>query len=450
MSVRTLAYIYFFICLGVGLAKFPDGFLAVALSAVLCIAIHFALRRFKDHGDELVKLFLMALIVRTLVSSTIEVLGITSFFAVDWRLYDRIGFEVSQYWTAGITPSQEAMQRVFSFRGTAWGICLLVGSVYSLVGRNLLAAQLVIATISSATAPFVYLCTFEIFNNRRAAKMAGYFAAFTPSLVLWSSLVLKDGLIVFFLVVVMFAAGRLQKNVDIKFVIALIVALIGVMALRNYIFYIVSVAVVGGFLIGQRTTVFAIVGRAAIIVLLGVTLGYLGILSNSQVELERMTSLESIAISRKDLSESAASGFGQEYDVSTFGGAIAVLPVGLAYLIFSPFPWQLTSNLALSAFPETVLWWIVMIPMVIGIWYACRHRLRRCISILMFTLMLTLGYAVLQGNVGTAYRQRAQIQIFMFIFAAVGVTIVREKREDKKIIEQARIREALRGRHVGI
>lgn len=448
MSVKTLAYIYFFICVGVGIAKFPDGFLAVGLSAVLSIAIYFLLRRFTDHGDELVKLFLMAIIVRTAVSSTIDFLEITNFFAFDWKLYDRVGFSIAQYWTADVDPSAETMQRAFSFRGTAWGISFLVGSIYSLVGRNLLAAQLVIATISSATAPFAYLCTVEIFNNRRAAKIAGYFAAFTPSLVLWSSLVLKDGLIVFFLVLVMFAALRLQKKVDVKYIIILMIGLIGVMALRNYIFYIVSVAVVGGFLIGQKTTVFAIVGRATIVVIIGVALGYLGILNNSKVEIEHMTSLESIAISRRDLSGSAASGFGQEYDVSTFDGAIAVLPVGMAYLIFSPFPWQLTSSLALSAFPETVLWWIVIIPMVLGILYAVRYRLRSCISIIMFTLMLTLGYSVLQGNVGTAYRQRAQIQIFLFIFAAVGVTIMLEKKEDRKIIQQARIRGAIKGPHV--
>jgi hypothetical protein len=54
--------------------------------------------------------------------------------------------------------------------------------------------------------------------------------------------------------------------------------------------------------------------------------------------------------------------------------------------------------------------------------------------------MLTLGYAVLQGNVGTAYRQRSQIQVFLFIFIAVGITVLLEKRENMKILQQARIK----------
>ena len=52
--------------------------------------------------------------------------------------------------------------------------------------------------------------------------------------------------------------------------------------------------------------------------------------------------------------------------------------------------------------------------------------------ILIFTTMLTLAYSIYQGNVGTAYRQRAQLLVFYFIFVAVGYVLLREKREEKK------------------
>jgi hypothetical protein len=52
--------------------------------------------------------------------------------------------------------------------------------------------------------------------------------------------------------------------------------------------------------------------------------------------------------------------------------------------------------------------------------------------ILIFTLMLTLSYSVFQGNVGTAYRQRAQLLVFYFIFVAVGFVLLLEKREEQK------------------
>ena len=52
--------------------------------------------------------------------------------------------------------------------------------------------------------------------------------------------------------------------------------------------------------------------------------------------------------------------------------------------------------------------------------------------ILIFTVMLTFAYSVFQGNVGTAYRQRAQLLVFYFIFVAVGFVLMKEKREERK------------------
>ncbi len=46
--------------------------------------------------------------------------------------------------------------------------------------------------------------------------------------------------------------------------------------------------------------------------------------------------------------------------------------------------------------------------------------------------MLTLAYSVFQGNVGTAYRQRAQIVVFYFIFVAVGYVLLRERAEERR------------------
>lgn len=57
--------------------------------------------------------------------------------------------------------------------------------------------------------------------------------------------------------------------------------------------------------------------------------------------------------------------------------------------------------------------------------------------------MLTLAYSVFQGNVGTAYRQRAQLLVFYFIFVAVGYVVIKEKREERKRQVQEERRAAL-------
>jgi hypothetical protein len=68
--------------------------------------------------------------------------------------------------------------------------------------------------------------------------------------------------------------------------------------------------------------------------------------------------------------------------------------------------------------------------LIIGLCYSIKHHFRQVLPILIFTIMLTLAYSVFQGNVGNAYRQRAQLQIFYFIFASVGYVVMRQRKPE--------------------
>jgi hypothetical protein len=93
----------------------------------------------------------------------------------------------------------------------------------------------------------------------------------------------------------------------------------------------------------------------------------------------------------------------------------------LAYLLFAPFPWAIANVRQLLTLPETLVWYALMPAFVRGLVHSIRHRLRDVLPILVFTVMLTLAYALMQGNVGTAYRQRTQVTMFFFIFMGVGL-----------------------------
>ncbi len=79
--------------------------------------------------------------------------------------------------------------------------------------------------------------------------------------------------------------------------------------------------------------------------------------------------------------------------------------------------------------PEMMVWWSCIPLLALGLRFTIKHRVRQVAPILIFVLLLTLTYSILQGNVGTAYRQRAQLLIFYFVFVAVGFVLVREKSE---------------------
>lgn len=255
---------------------------------------------------------------------------------------------------------------------------------------------------------------------------------------------LKDGLIIFLLVLSMTMVLQLQKKFNYFAVIFLIFALFGILSLRFYIFYMVAISVAGSFIIGQSGSAKSIARGFILLIVMGVALTYMGVLRTATENFDKWGSLESIQRSRMDLSNRGDSGFGGDADVSTTEGAITIIPLGFTYLMLAPFPWQLGSLRQAITIPEMIVWWSSIPLMIMGLVYTIRNRLRNAIAILIFTLMLTLAYSIFQGNVGTAYRQRTQIQVFLFIFIAVGWTIRKEKKENKKLQSAAK-RQRLEG-----
>jgi len=200
----------------------------------------------------------------------------------------------------------------------------------------------------------------------------------------------------------------------------------------------VAVAVAGSFILGVSNSPASLVRRAIVLVVMGIGLTYLGVIQTATIDFERYGDLERLQRSRLDQAVSADSGFAEDIDVSTTRGAITAIPIGFVYLIFAPFPWDVRSLRQAITLPEVFIWW-AMIPLLVwGAWYTIRHRLRTAFPILLFSGMLTLAYSIFQSNVGTAYRQRTQIQVFFFMFIGVGWVLLKERREDRKLLLDAK------------
>ena len=406
---------------------------AIGLCAVAAIVAGIALGRNREHGAYLVKLFMFALIVRILIGTTIFVFKGQDFFGGDAWTYDGFGDIQLLAWQ-GDKYAQVFVDKYIGgdFR-SGWGMNWMVAAIYSIVGRNMLATQYFNSVIGAVTAPLIYLCAHDLFKNRRVAVVAAIAVAFYPSLVLWSCQGLKDGPIVFFLATSILATLKLGQRFTVSYAMLLAASLFGVMAFRFYVFYMLLAGVVGAFVIGMRAvTAQSLIRQFAIVLFLGMAMMYFGVMRYAAAQYEVYGNLERVQVSRQDLATSAQSGFGRDVDVSTTSGALSAIPVGLVYLLFAPFPWQLGSLRQSLTIPEMVIWWTSFPLLVMGVWFSLKHRLRQMSSIFIFTSMLTLAYSVFQGNVGTAYRQRAQLLVFYFIFVAVGVVLLKEKREEKR------------------
>ncbi|HXM34932.1 MAG TPA: hypothetical protein VN920_07085, partial [Pyrinomonadaceae bacterium] len=302
--------------------------------------------------------------------------------------------------------------------------------------------QLVNAVIGAVTAVIIFLCAHEVFANSRVARLAAFAVAFYPSLVLWSSQGLKDAPIVFLLGLSILATLKLGLKFSTKWVAVLVASLFCLLSLRFYVFYMMVAAVGGAFLIGMRAvTAQSFLRQFLVIIVLGLSLTYLGVTRYANLQIDTYANWDAVQRSRLDAARTAESGFSKDVDVSTTSGALTTIPVGLLYLLFAPFPWQLASLRQSITLPEMIIWWASFPMLVLGLWFSIKYRLRQISPILVFSAMLSMAYSVFQGNVGTAYRQRAQLLVFYFIFVAVGYVLMLEKREERKRQEQLAVSE---------
>jgi len=172
--------------------------------------------------------------------------------------------------------------------------------------------------------------------------------------------------------------------------------------------------------------------RFVAVAAIGMAFTWFGVLQYAGTQFDRFANLKQIQLSRQDQSE-AGSGFGKDVDITTTEGALSVIPLGVVYLLFAPFPWQFSTLRQSITLPEMIVWWFSFPLLVLGMWYSIKHRLRQVSPIVIFTSMLTLVYSIFQGNVGTAYRQRSQLLVFYFIFVAVGGIIMKERAENRRL-----------------
>jgi hypothetical protein len=190
---------------------------------------------------------------------------------------------------------------------------------------------------------------------------------------------------------------------------------------RFYMVYFLGFAILTSLFLergaGLVTGIYKQVVVGGILVGLLVMVGFSG---RAQSGLEAI-SFARVSSFRHGMAITASSGFDNDVDISTPGKALLFLPIGVAELLLGPCPWQLGSFRALLAGPETFYWWLLFPAMVRGMWWMFRKRFAATSPLLLFAVTMTAAYSLMHGNVGSGFRQRAQIFIILFIFASLGV-----------------------------
>ena len=357
------------------------------------------------------KTLLIAFALRVSVSVFFEIFRDWRIFHEDSEGYEAIAVALSRSWWGSGPP--------LNLGATNSGFYYLGGTICYLFGPFKLNLPLFNSLIGTVTAFLIYRSA-RTFVHLRVARMACGLVAFAPSMIMWSAIALKDAVTTFLIVVTLVSCMRLKTNFSLQALAGTVVPIMAMQPIRFYLVYFMMFAVLGALMIdrglraltGVYKQLFLFGGLVAIFAVTG--------LSGKTLESSEYLSFEKVSAYREGMATSARSGFNQHVDISTPGKALAFLPIGASNLLLGPFPWQMSSIRAAIALPETMVWWLLFPATLRGALFMGRRRLSEISPVLLFAITLTCAYSLVHGNVGSGFRQRSQIFVFLFIFSAVG------------------------------
>ncbi len=342
----------------------------------------------------------------------------------DYLYWEASGWAVAEAWRAGSL----AVQLTESDPGYAY----LVGAVYSLAGRVPVAPLLLNALFGAGAAVVAFFLALRVYDRRRAV-IAGYLAAFLPTLLVWSGMMYKDVVVSFFVVACASAAVALSRRASPGPACALGASLIPLFTIRpdTGVTVLACAALLVGLTgrrRGSKVAALAVAGGVLIVslaVLQGAGLsGKLGVLSMFP------NPVASVTLAREGWADevgAGATGLTRHLYGKNLLLAPHLLVPAMALPFILPLPGTTGGMMSIGTFlmPGQVLWLLLLPALLSGTIAALRERAAERMFLAGLVLAMVLGVA-LAGYFSNP-RYLVQGIPLMLVLAAAGIVSLRRR-----------------------
>lgn len=412
--------------LGVQMVESPEAVIPMTLEVLLLLGLTLALvRRERDRQARswLVKVTMLALLLRMGALLAIHFgMGNAMFFALDQFNYVREGEMLSLYWQ-GLGPNpvlQSSRQIAYPY---------INGFFHLLLGEPTIGVVVLNAFAGTWAAALTFIVGREVFDER-VGRVASVLVAVYPSLILWSVLNIRDALTTTIMIFVLLIAIRGRQRAPLRNLAILAGMLLLLSTFRDYMGPLVLAGIAIGYTaaVGRGRVGTTLIGGTALTLILVFTAHRFGMFSVEVIQ-DPLTTASQL---RAGLQQGAGSAFGTGFETNTVGGALRFLPLGLAFFLFAPFPWAISSTLQLVTLPEVFLWYGLIPFTVMGFRSVMGSKSRSSLIVISVLMVVLTSYALVEGNFGTAYRHRAQVMPLFFLFTAAGAVQFKLRREARR------------------
>ena len=396
----------------------------------------------------LVRLFVIAFLLRlvfTMLAYALDIISVIGGADDGGWLYS---WYMSRYWTGempappnvrnvpGMRPPNSFLESLGSEYGKNRGWFYYTAQFFYLIDTPAQVALACVNNFLSSLTPCVIFAVTRKYFSERASVMAAGAAVIFPGFIAWSALTLKEPWLIFLEIFVFYLFWTACRDKRWWLLVPGVFLILVTYTMRFYIGY-VMVAAIPFIVLGTSSENPK---RAAVGALFGVGLAYV---LGSMLGVIQVNVLSIVSDSMQDLStfrgatsganggtNGVATGVVLPFDPSTPQGVFMLILYGMAYLLLSPFPWSLAGKQILTL-PDVAIWWFLVFAYIVpGVRYAWSKYPGLSIAIISYLAPLILVYSFSFGNIGLAYRQRAQLMPFFLFFAAAGYDARRKKKEN--------------------
>ncbi len=322
---------------------------------------------------------------------------------------------------------------------------VIIGAVYAVTFPAMIVGQLFLVWIVLLSVILLWLLVLEIGGTKKGAFLTGLIAAFYPSFLYFSSLLLKDSLVILLALASLLLIVKILKNFSgLKFLMFFAV----LTCLFHFRFYIGFAAIftfiICWFWISNLKFKERIIYGVAMVLLLGFApqltgLGYYGqsplvsfLNANSIINFREVAYAPKPSDNVFSEFKNDNSGTGSSFTVDvSFGNKYKFVEnylISSNYAFFGPFPWQLRYKKHLLFLLETVPWYFLLCLIFYGAYECLRNNgfkaflkiYRFTLPILIFSLLVIGALSLFITNFGILARIRIPVFLAMFCLLALG------------------------------
>jgi hypothetical protein len=273
-------------------------------------------------------------------------------------------------------------------------------------------------------AAFIFAKTSERLFGKYAGQVTFLLIVFFPSLIVWTSINLRESWSFLLLAVSMWTGMNLRERFNPRDLVLFFATIGAMVTVRGYLVAVIAMAMVISYVaVRIRQIPAAIITIGICFFAISQLAARFGI---SATDIDVTSQLEMANHMRRGLAYGGSS-FGTDVDISTPSGALIYLPKGMALFLLAPFPWSLDSWRQILAVGETMVWYWLLFRALRQLFYSIRHELARVALPVALLLIICVAYGLVEGNAGTAYRHRAHATLIFLMFA--GGDFAKKRRE---------------------